>query len=77
MNRSQKLPFANECDLSRTNNEQNQIFGMQSNMNLMQQSALNSAIGEQNEPEVELVSDDGKVEVTYLKMFKIIILIYI
>lgn len=43
---------------------------MQSNMNLMQQSALNSAIGEQNEPEVELVSDDGKVEVIKEKKSK-------
>lgn len=38
-------------------------------MNLMQKSALNSASGEQNEPEVELVSDDGKVEVNLYKIF--------
>ncbi|KAJ6648579.1 SR-related and CTD-associated factor 8, partial [Pseudolycoriella hygida] len=61
-----KLPFANECDLSRQPNEQNQIFGMQSSMGgLMQQNNL-AGPSDQVEPEIELVSDDGKVEVINL-----------
>lgn len=56
----QKLPFANECDLSRQPTDQ--IFGMQSNLSgLMQQNLAGPS--DQIEPEIELVSDDGKVEV--------------
>lgn len=63
---SQKLPFANECDLSRQPADQNQIFGMQSNLSgLMQQNNL-AGPSDQIDPEIELVSDDGKVEVIAL-----------
>lgn len=66
-----KLPFANECDLSRQDRN-DQMYGMQ-NANLtamLQQQQQQSAIGmmsnAQLDPEVELVSDDGKVEVINL-----------
>ncbi|XP_037025420.1 SR-related and CTD-associated factor 4 isoform X2 [Bradysia coprophila] len=60
-----KLPFANECDLSRQPADQNQIFGMPSALSLMQQNNL-AGPSDQIEPEIELVSDDGKVEVINL-----------
>lgn len=66
----QKLPFANECDLSRQPSDQNQIFGMQSNLGgLMQQNNLAST-SDQVDAEIELVSDDGKVEVISVLLFK-------
>lgn len=65
-----KLPFANECDLSR---QESQIYGMQNpNLNAIiqqQQSAMGLLASNANadlDPEVELVSDDGKVEVINL-----------
>lgn len=71
-----KLPFANECDLSRQDRN-DPIFSMQNSANLntllhqqQQQSSSMGMIGSnagdsnrQHDPEVELVSDDGKVEV--------------
>lgn len=67
-----KLPFANECDLSRQDRNDT-IFGLQtanlSSLLQQQQAAggLGGIIGtnttDQHDPEVELVSDDGKVEV--------------
>lgn len=66
-----KLPFANECDLTL---KDNQMYGMQ-NANIsaiiqqQQQSASNMMASSNNDnldPEVELVSDDGKVEVINL-----------
>lgn len=72
-----KLPFANECDLSRQDRNE-QIFGMQNAANLnslLQQqqqvaaaaaglsSLISANAGDQLDAEVELVSDDGKVEV--------------
>lgn len=67
-----KLPFANECDLSRQDRT-DQLFGMQTAANLnsllqQQQAAggfgalLGTNAGE-HDNDVELVSDDGKVEV--------------
>lgn len=65
-----KLPFANECDLSR---QDNQIFGMQNaniNLNPNQNGPIymtsNAADQAKIDPDVELVSDDGKVEVINL-----------
>lgn len=63
-----KLPFANECDLSR---QENQIFGMQNaNINPNQNGPMymtSSTVDPAKiDPDVELVSDDGKVEVINL-----------
>lgn len=63
-----KLPFANECDLSRSDN---QIFGMQNavlNPNQNGPMYMTSSAADQSkiDPDVELVSDDGKVEVINL-----------
>lgn len=67
-----KLPFANECDLSRQDRNDH-MYGMQnSNLTAMLQHQQQSGIGmmsnviDQLDPEVELVSDDGKVEVINL-----------
>lgn len=69
-----KLPFANECDLSRQDRN-DQIYGIQAtNLSAMlqQQQQQQAAMGllsntiDQLDPEVELVSDDGKVEVINL-----------
>lgn len=67
-----KLPFANECDLSRQDRNET-LFGLQTaNLSslLQQQQAAGGLAGligtntaDQHDPEVELVSDDGKVEV--------------
>lgn len=65
-----KLPFANECDLTL---KDSQMYGMQgANINaMMQQQQTSTGIMASNandnmDPEVELVSDDGKVEVINL-----------
>lgn len=63
-----KLPFANECDLSRQPPTEMQgnsgMYGMSaaamtSISNYMQSAGMN----DQNEPEVEFIADEGKVEV--------------
>lgn len=71
----QKLPFANECDLSRQPADQNQMFGMPSNLSGLKQQ--NNLAGPSDmEPEIELVSDDGKVEVIFLFSIFFILLFF-
>lgn len=73
-----KLPFANECDLSRQDRN-DPLFGIQAaNLNsLLQQQHAVGAFGvslgasgnDQRDNDVELVSDDGKVEVRILLFY--------
>lgn len=64
-----KLPFANECDLSRQPPTEMQgnsgKYGMkaQAMTSIYMHTANMSGMNDQNEPEVEFIADEGKVEV--------------
>lgn len=64
-----KLPFANECDLNRQDRNDAQATANLSTLLHQQQSGfvnlLNTKIVDQHDNDVELVSDDGKVEVNF------------
>lgn len=81
-----KLPFANECDLSRQPPPEMQgnsgMYGMSAaamtSISNYMQSANMTGMNDQNEPEVEFIAEEGKVEVLLqiLKYFKILTIFF-